>query len=305
MLSLISQTSQDKGKGRAPSNLVGEIEDLFVPNSEDSLEYEELAGPSGESDDDYSDSQDSGPDSEDEEERDITLRNGHKSSKKRTPRVPIGRSNDVEGDEKLMVRAALKASLRDVVNRGASTSAGSTGRNVPRRTRRAAAAAEHRILMERASAVDFEVASDSDPEGEVMEITDSEDKPIAQRNKPILGKGRGRDKGLEETECDTDDIHRDHLSARKEARRLSRLEKQEIRMLEIKLGRRLTHVCLAGNLFTPIHPFLVLTLFSRRPRDLRFNCTDTTPSFVKPGETSKRISELWNPRKRSSHQGSE
>jgi hypothetical protein len=205
-----------------------------------------------------------------------------------------------------MIRDAMKASLRDAVNGGALTSAGSTGRNVPRRTKRAAAAAaEPRFLMERGSEVDSEVVSDSDPEGEVMEIADSEDEPIVQRDKLNPGRGRGRDKGLEETECDTDDIHLDHLSARKEARRVSRLEKQEIRMLEIKLGRRLTYVCPAGNLFTPICPLLMLTLFSHRLRNLRSNCTNTTPSFVKPGETSKRMSELWNPRKRSSHRGSE
>jgi hypothetical protein len=153
-----------------------------------------------------------------------------------------------------MVEVAIRNSLRDTTNGGASTSAGSTGRNVPRRAARAAAAAENHLLMGRGLAVDFVVVSDSDPEGELMEITNSEDEPIAQRDKPNLGKGRGRDKGPEKIDCDTDDIHHDRFSARKEARRLSRLEKQEIRMKEIKLGRRLTHVCLAGNLFTSIQP---------------------------------------------------
>ncbi|KAI9511285.1 SNF2 family N-terminal domain-containing protein [Russula earlei] len=55
------------------------------------------------------------------------------------------------------------------------------------------------------------------------------------------GKGSGRNKSQGRIESDADGIHQDPSSARKDARRRSALEKREIRMLEIQLGRRLTH----------------------------------------------------------------
>jgi hypothetical protein len=173
-------------------------------------------------------------------------------SKKRTSRVSVRLFRDVEEEQNTLVKDAMEASLRGAVNGGASTSAGSANRKVTRRTALAAGATEN-SLMGGAPSVEFDVVSDSDPEGELMETIDSEDEPIVQRDKPNLGKGRGKDKG---PECDTDDIPRDHVFARKEARRLSRVEKQEIRMLEIKLGRRLTHVCLAA-ISLPTHPPLL------------------------------------------------
>jgi len=297
------KTSKDKGKGRAPSNLVGGTEDTFVPDSEASLEYDDLVALLGESDDDDSDFEDNELDSEDEDDRGITLRSGRKSPKKRTSRPPVRPFDDIEKTAEIWFKAAVKTSIRATANGGASTSTGFTSRNVSRRSAPAAAAAEHRFIMERGLEGDSDIVPDSDFEGDVMVITDSEAERIAQRSRPNLGKGKDRDMGPEKPECDADDIRRDHFFARKEARRLSRLEKQEIRMLEIKLGRRLTHVGLAGNFYTPIHPFLTPTWLSHRQRNLQFNYTSTTPSFVRPGVTSKRLSGLQNPRKRSSRQG--
>jgi len=236
-----ANTSKDKGKGRAPSNLVDGTEDTFVPDSEASLEYDDLVALLGESDDDDSDFEDNELDSEDEDDRGITLRSGRKSPKKRTSRPPVRPFDDVEKTAEIWFKAAVKTSIRATANGGASTSTGFTSRNVSRRSAPAAAAAEHRFIMERGLEVDSDIVPDSDFEGDVMVITDSEAERIAQRSRPNLGKGKDRDMGPEKPECDADDIRRDHFFARKEARRLSRLEKQEIRMLEIKLGRRLTH----------------------------------------------------------------
>jgi hypothetical protein len=125
--------------------------------------------------------------------------------------------------------------------------------------------------MRRGLEVDSDVVSDSDPEGEVMVASDTGEEPIVQRSRSNMGKDRGKNKGPEKTECDTDGIRPDYSSDRKEARRLSRLEKQEIRMQEIKLGRRLTHVGLADHIYTLICPFLTQTGFPRRQKDPRSN----------------------------------
>ena len=257
--------SKDKGKGRAPSNLVDRVEDNFVPASEANLK-DEVVPPS---DDDDSEFEASELDSDDEDEEDgnFTLRNGRKSPRKRTSRAPIRRFHDVEEEEDFKVEAAIRESIRDAVNGGASTSTSPTTRNISRRVANAAAFTEHRSALE----VDFDVVSDSDPEGEVMIVTDSEDEPIVQRSRPNMGKGRGKDKDPEKTECDTDSIRRAYIADRKEARRLSRLEKQEIRMLETKLGRRLTHVGLASHFYTQIYPFLTQTGFPHRQKDLQSN----------------------------------
>ncbi|KAI0276155.1 SNF2 family N-terminal domain-containing protein [Russula aff. rugulosa BPL654] len=54
-------------------------------------------------------------------------------------------------------------------------------------------------------------------------------------------KVKGRNKGQWNAEYNADDTPQDTLSVRREARRQARLEKQDIRMLEYQLGRRLTH----------------------------------------------------------------
>jgi len=261
------KTSKDKGKGKAPSNLVDGVEDNLVPHSEDGLN-DDVVAPSDDNDPEFEasepDSEDDDED-EDEEDRNITLRNGRRLSQKRTPRA------DVEEEEDIKVRAAMKKSLRGAVNGRASTSASPASRNISRRVANAAAAAEHRSVMGRGLEVDSDVVSDSDPEGEVMVASDTEDEPIVQRSRPNMGKGRGKNKGPEKTEYDTDGIRPDYPVDRKEARRLSRLEKQEIRMQEIKLGRRLTYVGLAGHIYTLICPFLTQTGFPHRQKDPRFN----------------------------------
>jgi len=236
--------SKDKGKGRAPSNLVDGVEDNVVPDSEANLN-DELAPPS---DDDDSEFEACKLDSEDEDEDDgnFTLRNGRKLPRRRSSRAPLRRFHDVEEEEDFKVKAAIKESIRGAVNGGASTSTSPTSRNISRRVANAAAFTEHRSAVED----DFGVVSDSDPEGEVMIVTDTEDEPIVQRSRLNMGKGRGKNEGPEKTERDADSIRRAYIADRKEARRLSRLEKQEIRMLETKLGRRLTHVGLASHFYT-------------------------------------------------------
>jgi hypothetical protein len=95
-----------------------------------------------------------------------------------------------------------------------------------------------------------EVVPDSEPEDELLMVTYPEDEPVVvQRGRISLGKSRGRNKGHGKNEFDADNIHHDVFSARREARKGSRLEKQEIRMLEYQLGRRLTYVGLASNLY--------------------------------------------------------
>lgn len=293
------KTSKDKGKGRAPSNLVDGVQDNFVPDSEADLN-DEVVPPS---DDDVSEfeAHELSSEDEDEDDRDFILRNSRKSYQTRTSRAPIRRFRDVEEEEAIEVNAAIKESIRDATNGGASTSASSASRKTSRRVANAAAVAERRSVMERGSEVNSDVVSDSDPEGEVMVVSDTEDEPIVQRSRPNMGKGRGKNKGPEKTDYDTDDIRRDYIADRKEARRLSRLEKQEIRMQEIKLGRRLTYVGLTGYFYSQ---FLTQTGFPHRQKGPRSNFTDTTPSSVKHGETSKRRSESWNPRKRNNLRGS-
>ena len=237
------KTSKDKGKGRAPSNLIDGVEDNIVPDSEAGLN-DEVVSPS---DDDSSEFEAHELSSEDEEDSDFILRNSRKSYQTRTSRASIRRFNDVEEEADIKVNAAIKESIRDAMNGGASTSASSASRKTSRRVANAAAVAEHRSVMDRGSKVDSDVVSDSDPEGEVMVVSDTEDEPIVQRSRPNMGKGRGKNKGPEKTDYDTDDIRRDYIADRKEARRLSRLEKQEIRMQETKLGRRLTYVGLTGH----------------------------------------------------------
>jgi hypothetical protein len=178
--------------------------------------------PEGESDDDDSDFEASEADSEDEDIRSVNFR---------------------------MFAAATEASIRDMMSGGASTSAGLSGRNNPGHTALAATTGYY--------FVDSEVVPDSDPEVELLVPAYPEDGFVIQRGMN-LGKGRGRNKVLVKT---NDGIHHDAFSARREARRRSHLDKQEIRLLEHQLGRRLTYVGLAGSLYASIYAFKFLTLF--------------------------------------------
>jgi hypothetical protein len=219
------KSSKDKGKGRAPSNLVDRIEDGIVPDPEASLEYDEAVTPEGESDDGDSDFEASEPDSEDEDNRNITFR---------------------------MFAAATEASIRDMMSGGASTSAGSSGSNILRHTELATATGYY--------FVDSEVVPDSDPEAELLVATYPEDEFAVQRGMN-LGKGRGKNKVHGKINSDAGDIHHDVFSARREARRRSRLDKQEIRLLEYQLGRRLTYVGLTISFYAFIYAFKFLTWF--------------------------------------------
>jgi hypothetical protein len=236
------KSSKDKGKGRALSNLIDGLEDDIVPDPKASPGYDALVTSEGESDDGDSDFEASEPDYEDEDDRDISLRNNRKFLSQRTSRVDI---RDVHEVEEAMVAAATEASIRDKSG-GASTSAGSSGCNVSWRPMVASTPENHNVNLE--------VVPDSEPEDELM-VTDPEDEPVVvQRGRISLGKGRGRNKGHRRTEFDADNMH-DVFSARREARKGSRLEKQEIRMLEYQLGRRLTYVGQASNLYALISPF--------------------------------------------------
>ena len=235
--------SKDKGKGRAPSNLDG-FEDDIAPDPEANFGYNEPVTPEGESDDGDSDFEASEPDSEDEDYRDITHRNSRKLPYKRTSRVDI-RHFDSEEVEEIMYAPATEASIRDMMSGGASTSAGSSSCNAFRPA--ALAAAQGYYFVE------SEVVPDSDPEGELLMVTYPEDEPVVQGGWMNPGKGRGRNQGHGNTEFDADDIQHDAFSARRDARMRSRLDKQEIRKMEYQLGRRLTHVGLARNLYASIY----------------------------------------------------
>lgn len=207
-------------------------------DSEASLEYDddEVVTLRSESDDSDSGFEASELDSEDKEERDISLRDSRnlKLPYKRTSRVAIRHFDDLEEEEATMFDAALKASIRNMVNRGSLTTAGSTGCSVSRRTATAATAADHRFVMEQG----FEVASEV--EGEVLVLTNSEDEPIIQRGQTHLARRRNRDQGKTEYNAE----HHDYFSA-------SCLEKREIRTLEYQLVRSLTPVDSSGNFYVP------------------------------------------------------
>ncbi|KAN0124335.1 SNF2 family N-terminal domain containing protein [Russula decolorans] len=217
-------SANDKGKGKAPSNFVDGLEDDIVPDSEVGLGYDEPVAPEDESDDGDSDFE--AHDFEDEDDSDISFVGGRKTPHKRTSRVDIRHVDNPEAVEQMMFAAAAEASIRDFMSGGASTSAGSSGLNI----------SGHPGLTAPAEFYygDSDVVPDSEPEGDLLE-------PIVQTGWMTPAKGKGRNKGQWKAEYDADDIHQDPYSARREARRRSRLEKQDVRMLEYKLGRRLTY----------------------------------------------------------------
>lgn len=241
-MSLLSDSK--KGKGKGPSIPNGEKEDEIVPDSEASLGYDGLAIPD-EDDSDFEGSDlSSDYDDDDDSDESITLR-GRKSPCKKASRVKVMDYDDPEEDEEIMLSTAIGASICCSNNGGASTSATHASRTVSTRATRAAATAEHRLAMEQGIPIDSDVVLDSDPEGEILTLIDSEDEPISKKPKPRSGNRKDMKKGKEKTE-NIDSPNLDSFSARREARRHSRLEKQQIRMLEHQLNRRLTYVSLAS-----------------------------------------------------------
>ncbi|KAH8985888.1 SNF2 family N-terminal domain-containing protein [Lactarius akahatsu] len=229
----------NKGKGKGPSIPAGEEDDEIVPDSEASLGYDELAT----LDSDGSDFEDSELNSDDDDGDDsdegISLRGGRKLPHKKASRVKV--VDDPEEEEEIMLNAAIAASMRYSTNGGASTSTTRASRTVSTRATRAAAAAERRLALEQGVQIDSDVILDSDLEGELLIPTDSEDEPIAKKPKPRSGNLKVKKKGKEKTENDRDSPDLDYFSVQREARKRSRLEKQQIRMLEHQLNRRLTY----------------------------------------------------------------
>lgn len=232
--------TNNKGKGKEFFIPTGEQEDEIVPDSEASLGYDELAS----LDEDDSDFEGSELSSEDDDgdgsDEGISLRGGRKSPHKKASGVKVVDYDNPEEEDEIMLNAAISAS-RYSNNGVASTSATHASRTVSTRATRAAAAAERRLAMERGVQIDSDVVLDSDPEGEILVLTDLEDEPITKKPKPRPGNRKDKKKGKEKTGNDRDSPELDYFSARREARRHSRLEKQEIRMLEHQLNRRLTH----------------------------------------------------------------
>jgi hypothetical protein len=229
--------SKDKGNGKAPSNLV---EPLDVPNFEASLGLVSPEDDSDFSEYDYNDYNPSDSDSEYEEDQGAALRNAHKSPYKRSSRVSP-KNDHGHGEEELeamMVDAAVTASLHDASHGDASTSAGSVGFHDSAHAAMAALAEEH---WEQSLGTGAEVVSDGRLEDD-LPVNDSEDEPIARKVKANPGKRRNVNKGKGKAENDSQGYQFGILLDRREARRQSRLEKQEMRMLQYRLGRRLTHV---------------------------------------------------------------
>jgi hypothetical protein len=148
-----------------------------------------------------------------------------------------------------MRSAAKKASIRYIVDGGASTSADPTSRNVLVGAA-VAATANGRFVMGQGSEVDSkEVPSDASEDG-VLALTYQEGEHIVQR-RTGMDEARGRNRGQEKSEYDADGICHDYLSTRSEVGCPTSLEKQEMGTLEYQLSRRLTHVGLASNFYLP------------------------------------------------------
>jgi DNA repair protein RAD16 len=249
----LSYASKNKGKGKGPSVTAGEQEDEIVPDSEDSLGYDQLAAVD-ENDSDFEGSElSTDDDHDDESDKGITLRAGRKLPYKKASRVKVVDYDNPEEEEEIMFNAAVADSIRYSTYGGASTSSTHASRTVSTRATRAAAAAERRFAMEQGVHIGSDVVLDSDPEGEILTLIDSDDEPIAKKSKSRSGNRKDKKKGKEKTENDRDSPDLDYFSAQREARRHSRLEtrleKQQIRMLEHQLNRRLTYVSPASPWF--------------------------------------------------------
>ncbi len=232
------KTLKDKGKGRAPSNFVDGLEDDIVPGPEVNLGYDEPVALEDESDDNDSDFESF--DSGDEDYSDTSLPNVRKWPNKRTSRVNTRHFDDPKVKQIVFPAAATDSIIRDFnfMSGGASTSAGSSGHNISRST---GFVAPTEIYY-----VDSDVVPDSEPEPDLLE-------PIVQVGW-MLGNGKESNNGQWKPEYDPNDIQDVYL-ARREARKRARLEKQDMRMLEYQLGRRLTYVGLAGIFYSVIYPF--------------------------------------------------
>ena len=240
----LSSASKNKGKGKGPSITAAEQDDEIVPDSEDGLGYDQLAMVD-ETDSDFENSELSTDDDDDNDESDkgIILRAGRKMSYKKASRVKVVDYDDPEEEEEIMFNAAVADSLRYSTYGGASTSSMHASRTVSTRAARAAAAAERRFAMKQGVQIGSDVVLDSDPEGEILTLIDSDDEPIAKKSRSRSGNRKDKKKKRKEkTENDRDSPELDYFSAQREARRHSRLEKQQIRMLEQQLNRRLTYV---------------------------------------------------------------
>jgi hypothetical protein len=259
----------------------------MAPDPEVGLGYDEPVALEDESDDgDYSDYE--SLDFEDEDDSDFSS-GVRKIPPKRTSRVGTRHVDDTEAVNQMLFAATAEASMHDFMSGGASTSAGSSGLNISGHHGLAAPTEFY--------CADSDVVPDSDPEEDLLE-------PIVQMGRTSPAKGKRRNKSHRKAEYDADEIQ-DAYSARREALRRTRLEKQEIRMLEYQFGRRLTYVGSNGH-------FLFLDLFllfflpdSDRRKNLQFSYTSTTLSFAMPGVTSMQLSKRWSPKRRSSHRGLE
>ena len=204
----------------------------MVLDPEVGLGYNEPMAPEDESDDGDSDFE--ALDFEDEDDSDFSFPSVHKKPHKRTARVD---TRHVEAVEQMQYAAAAEASIREFMSRGASTSAGSSSHNISGLT-------GFTVPME--SYCDSDVVPDSEPEGDLLE---------PEWKTPA--KGKGKIKSHWNVEYNADDIQ-DAYSMRKETRRRSNLEKQDMRMLEYQLGRRLTYVGPADISLIPFFPIFLL-----------------------------------------------
>lgn len=179
------------------------------------------------SDDDDSDFE--ALDFEDEDDSDISVIDIRKTPRKRTSRVNARYVDNSDAVDQMQFAATAEAPICDFMSGVASTSAGSSGLNISGHTGLTAPTETYYVGSD--------VVPDSEPEGDLLE-------PLVQKWIALAGV-KGKNKGQWQAEYNADDIH-DTYSARREARRLSRLEKQDMRTLEYQLGRRLTHVGLVG-----------------------------------------------------------
>ncbi|KAI0285276.1 SNF2 family N-terminal domain-containing protein [Russula brevipes] len=223
---------RDKGRDRPLSNFVDGLEDEFVLDSGASPEFDKLVALQGEPDGDGSDINLAGLDFEDNKERYVTLRHSQEAV-------------DILG-------TAKKASIRYIVDGGASTSADPTSRNALVGAA-VAATANRRFVMGQGSEVDSkEVPSGDDSEDGVLVSTYQEGEYIVQR-RTGMDEDRGRNQGQERSEYDADGNYHDYLTARSEVGHPTSLEREEMGTLEYQLSRRLTHVGLASNVYMPNH----------------------------------------------------
>ena len=199
--------------------------------------YDEPVAP-----EDGSDDSDSDFDFEDQDDSDNSFPGIRKTPHKRTSRVDTRRVDNTDAVDEMLLAAATEDSIRDFMSGGASTSAVPSGHEFSGLNGFPASMA--------INCYNPEVVSDSEPEGDLLG--------------PLVQMWMAPANGIEYTGQNyTDDVPQDAYSARRETRRLARLEKQDIRMLEYKLGRRLTHVGLV-DLFCPLiysfhFSYLILT----------------------------------------------